>query len=910
MAKKVHAPFNFVPTPDRFSFQRWGDNLEDIQDIPFEDGYCGTIHLKVETLTPTFIRNGHKQQDEEDFRKAFQSHKASDFNDTRVLRQLVEAHPEYCSFSHMPDGTFFIPATTIKGAVREVVSIMSRGKMSVDPLQKPAIQREIGSKRDATGLYTLLEDQDSIQGGWIRAVGDHYEIVPAKAFYRVSMKQLDDYFQGTLFRKHFEKSNFTNKDEYKTAKYKYKVFEGYHPDTYDISFDVEKRRAYNLGCGSRQGTIVLTGQSSGATDWGMKRTRLSRGKYYDFIFSGRDEYLPYILTEDEFEQYDSVYGDSEDWKVLKTRVNANGEYPVFFRPAEGNHIKDFGLTLLYKLPYNRTPLDLEKSRDLDFYDSRPDMAERLFGFTNKAFYDHDIDNLSVRGRVQFQLLRCTSHRGYYAPQIVTLNSPKITYYPIYIKQQTDPDGRLLGDYQTYNDGQLSGWKRYVMRPVNIARRDVNPKLDSLILPLNPNAVFEGDISFHNLKEAELGALLSALTHHNTPGCYYQLGQGKPYGFGKVSVTATLVEAIPNKQGNATTPVQAMAAFEQEIRRDDPQWLESDTIREFYALSSCGANDAPKTECFDYMTLDVKNPAANQFVAAKKKDQGSAEALVRFSDLLHKRTLTPASLLSPQQIAQLEPEHHERTVAESQERADASAKRREQAKDLAKRLREESLERQRRASAMVEAERRAALEAQKARAEEEEKRNTVARLQGQKDQIIADIKRLLEVSQQVTNFLDNNMLLDADHLCQSVLIVLQQDIIGSPVYQQFLEEVDPIADGRRNTDITPLLERIAAAKSLQASQPLAEALPAKASSTGQVVSTIKKWKKNGNTVTTSEVPAIASKWLELIHNTTKQKNYSDWLGYTPARAGKWKPLQEEIGADLTQLVFDLVSKEIS
>ena len=43
----------------------------------------------------------------------------------------------------------------------------------------------------------------------------------------------------------------------------------------------------------------------------------------------------------------------------------------------------------------------------------------------------------------------------------------------------------------------------------------NEKLDTVIHPIKAGAIFNCCITFHNLRSIELGALLSALTFHNT-----------------------------------------------------------------------------------------------------------------------------------------------------------------------------------------------------------------------------------------------------------------------------------------------------------------------------------------------------------------------------------------------------------
>ena len=100
----IKAPFNFVPLSEKVFFPDWADQIS--QDIPFSDGLSGTIELKITAESPIFVRNGHNREDKE------------------------AKNADYKSFSKTPDGKYFIPGTSIKGAIRNVLEIMSFGKMS------------------------------------------------------------------------------------------------------------------------------------------------------------------------------------------------------------------------------------------------------------------------------------------------------------------------------------------------------------------------------------------------------------------------------------------------------------------------------------------------------------------------------------------------------------------------------------------------------------------------------------------------------------------------------------------------------------------------------------------------------------------------------------------------------------
>lgn len=97
----MRAPFNFVPLPEQAVFYPdWANKIS--FDAPFRDAQCGKIHIKITAKTPIFVRQGH------------------------VIGQ--ENAPN--SFVRNRD-SYFIPATSIKGAVRNILEIVSFGKLSI-----------------------------------------------------------------------------------------------------------------------------------------------------------------------------------------------------------------------------------------------------------------------------------------------------------------------------------------------------------------------------------------------------------------------------------------------------------------------------------------------------------------------------------------------------------------------------------------------------------------------------------------------------------------------------------------------------------------------------------------------------------------------------------------------------------
>ena len=582
----VHAPFNFIPLSDQVYFPSWADQIS--HDVPFSDGVSGKIRLTITAESDIFVRNGQ----------------GKDAVDNR--------------FSQV-SGRYFIPATSIKGEVRNLMEIMSFGKMNLDTRAKFA-QREWNN----TALYTIKDPnvQRNICCGYLRKKGDDYEIVDHGKPLRISHSDIDDWFGGEVLKKHFSRNSHfdINKTKEvdgqtfdpKTAAFKYHLFKD--EDLENLSFTEVRTNTFTyVTCADRgefTGDIVFTG----SPDQWQEERGMNAGKYYEFVFPSQGV-RRYNLSEEEFEHYEFIYKDSDDWNSWKAHLTDTDKgVPVFFR-AEDNQIKD----------YDKTPYDLLPQAHKE--ESTHDLAECIFGYTGRTD--------SLRGRVQFSNAFSTNAEPSEEVTLV-LGTPKASYYPMYIEQEGN-NGRT-NQYKTYNDGRLAGWKRYHVRNGVWQKNLGNEKLDSTLTPVRSGATFTGDIVFHNLRPIELGALLSALTFHGKPDLYYhQLGQAKPYGYGRCRYSVTL-------EGEGLEEMNYyMGHFEHELSDNlGTPWHQSPQIQELFALAGSAVSN--ETEEYKYMRLST-DPRVNEFQDAKGGQNGRGDKyyLPRFSKLFPRHASGPDSL---------------------------------------------------------------------------------------------------------------------------------------------------------------------------------------------------------------------------------------------------------------------------
>lgn len=594
----MKSPFNFVPCPDKVFYP---DSLgKPSIDIPFSDAVSGTLEIKITAQTPIFVRNGHTKND-------------------HLLKNT-----EYESFSIAPDGRYFIPAATVKGCIRNVLAIISNGEQHIDP-RAAFTQRDFNNPN----LYTIKSPavQTKIHCGWLRYdKSEHrYQIEDCGTPKRISMAAIDNWLQKRIFKEAFEsRQGKTLEPEQKTAKYKYENLLrkkcGVTFDNLNLKFNLtpdDPRKCtivpndYLGGNAVFEGNLVLTGQPGLANDW-ERRVRGSRGKYYEFVFPQKTGTV-YDIEDSVFERYDYMYSDSEDWQYHKERLYSSG-IPVFFRVSKdtGRGVEDFGVAFMYKLPYKRSPFDIEAKRHVG---SGVDMAKRIFGFSSPQE--------SLKGRVVFSNFFCIDDKPELGEsQALILGAPKASYYPVYLKQNS-ADG-TTANYKTYedDDAKLAGWKMYLRRNETWSHKTGDEKLDTRISPLAAGSIFVGTVSFHNLRPEELGALISAITFCGIPGMSHMIGQGKPYGFGRVSMEIETDTSLRDIKGNEIALNDASERFLNYLMDNG-----IDVFRDSSELFHIAGTPVSKEEKFKYMTLGM-NAGDNEFINAKR----DKETLRKFSSL--------------------------------------------------------------------------------------------------------------------------------------------------------------------------------------------------------------------------------------------------------------------------------------
>lgn len=509
MAKKfvdreIYSAYRFVPVNKLQGYFGVGKNLSEVLsfDKPIENGLSGKITFSIEAKTPLFIKG---------------------------------ADGEFCR----KGDEYFIPATSIKGCIRSVLEIMSFGHLKKRYENKEFVIRDLADKANYMSLMK------NIYCGWLSKDGTKLSNCgkPSKIKYYHIDKNFADVSAIEKYSKYkslrrsfrFELKDITNRDG-----------------------KVIGKQEWAMPGGNQIGYIFFSGKMDNKkSDFVLKKNKAT-----DTFPVGRK---PFLYFQEIYPDYKNLPFDEE-----------MGGYPVFFSIVDGE-VYSIGLSYLHKFAaINQVKDAIPQEMVGDDYD----LADLIFG-------SNDCD---CRGRVQFsygkQIGDIKLLKEGNESILTVLGSPQASFYPTYLQ------GR-----QTWNSKEdvcVSGFKRYPIKkefcvsklfdlsnkkdlPSNrneiiekfgdknfnefcysrnpylwegwdrnredcklIPREENNIiNVDSLVElnPINIGSKFSFEVKFYNLRDFELGALLSAISFHKQEdNCKHNLGMAKAYGYGAIQIS--------------------------------------------------------------------------------------------------------------------------------------------------------------------------------------------------------------------------------------------------------------------------------------------------------------------------------------------------------------------------------------
>ena len=536
----IKAPYNFAPLNKEVFYPSWAKDIS--HDIPFRDGESGELELSITAHSPIFIANSKKDREEESKKET-----------------------KFCNIN----GKFFIPATSIKGTIRSVLEIISFSKLR-------DFDDSTYSVRDFTDSenFYMKQIKKTTYCGWLYKKDGDFFIQDCGIPGRISQKEIDKIY-NMEFSKIFRAGIFKNNNkEIKSAKYKYSLLKGKDlKNKFSYLKKSNSRDVYIQDNSGKAGTIVFTGQSSARKE--APNPKDSSGKIYEFIFF--DEIKQEILVSQKMmEDFKFAYFDdrkkepkeSIDWAHWKAKLEKAGKVPVFFQLDDDGELLHFGLAYMYKIIYKHSI----SAGIIQNTKNSLDLTQAIFGYTDKDTKE------ALKGRVYFSHFPALGNPKELDLRGEILGTPRASYYPNYIRQSG-------GELKSYMDDrfEIAGRKRYPVHKgdeVSTKNQEKSSEnVKSFFAPLDKGTKFSGKVRFHNLKKAEIGALISAITFHNTKNTFHNLGFAKPYGYGKCIIEITNLSQDEIRK--------YLAAFEKEILQQIPYWGDlgkNDSLKELLAMA--------------------------------------------------------------------------------------------------------------------------------------------------------------------------------------------------------------------------------------------------------------------------------------------------------------------------------------
>lgn len=592
----ITTPYNFVPLSDKVVCPPWSSQVS--HDIPFEGSESGMLKLTIEAKSPIYVRNG-------------------------VNKNAIKSTRN--DFNHF-DNQYFIPSSSIKGMIRSVLEIMSFGRMG------NKVNNHRYSVRDFqnSDIYPKETFSKDILCGWLQKIEGEYFLTNCGKPARISHKVIDEKFniEMSVFFRTQENLRDTST---KAAKFKYDTFKTIiRKGKFSINDDKTGRLIAKFDDTGEDGVIVFTGQPGVRNEpTGQK----SSGKHLEFVFlntSNEPIKVPNTVIQTFFFAYfdHDKTNQKADWKWRKPQLEKGEKIPVFFRKNTDETIKDMGLSFLYKITYENSIKEAINNYQ-KIGNDKLDLSETIFGYVE--------DTEALKGRVFVGHAFATKATPLTIKTEV-LAGPKASYYPTYVEQNINIDGKV-SKYATFKDSvTINGWKRYPVRSnSSVIHHQGTANMITEFIPLDTGATFKVNVGYHNLRKEELGALISAITFHNTNYLFHSIGMAKPLGYGKIAVSLQGIEEAKK--------IEYLKAFElfmdNSLNHSSPLWFQLPQIKELFSMAQ-GAKDSDVDERLKYMEL-------TSFVDKKGRQRNDPKyALQKFS-VINNATINVKSLITKDEL---------------------------------------------------------------------------------------------------------------------------------------------------------------------------------------------------------------------------------------------------------------------
>lgn len=415
------------------------------------------------------------------------------------IRDASAGDDGYSMHVKQPDGSrlYFLPGSSLRGMLRNTLNILAFGKM------EQYDNRFFGER----GFGKVPNEEF----GWLYLKGDEYVLCECEE--PVSQILISE-VESLIGEKYDRRGS---KAWERNVKIRDSSYGKKHLTKENVLFPIIEQ-------GGKEYALFATGWMA--------------GKLYELLIPTQTtREIP--LRSELKESFLKIYKrkDTGASSFFDEMLDKEKRIPVSFIKDNDGGIKALGLSHMIRCPYKHSVRDLvnKEQKRPECVDAdgkvkvKRDLSDAIFGWVD--------GNSCQKGRVQ--ICNAYAEYGTQEKELVkgVLGEPKASFYPLYLKQQEG------GQYKNYDsdDALISGRKLYRVHegsePMDLPQGNGNAKIENKFRPIPAGNSFKMRINVHNLRKVEIGALLSAITFHETSGVFHNIGSAKGFGYGKLKCVA-------------------------------------------------------------------------------------------------------------------------------------------------------------------------------------------------------------------------------------------------------------------------------------------------------------------------------------------------------------------------------------
>ena len=414
------------------------------------------------------------------------------------IRDASTGDDGYSMHVKQPDGSrlYFLPGSSLRGMLRNTLNILAFGKME-------QYDNRFFGERDCD--FGTVPNEEF---GWLYLKGDEYVLCECEE--PVSQILISE-VESLIGEKYDRRGSKAWERNVKIR---------------DSSYGKKRLTKEN---------ILFPIIEQGGKEYALFATGWMAGKLYELLIPTQTtREIP--LRSELKESFLKIYKrkDTGASSFFDEMLDKEKRIPVSYIKDGNGNIKALGLSYMIRCPYKYSVRDLVNKEQIKQEcigaDDMPkrDLSELIFGWVN--------GKSCQKGRVQ--ICNAYAEKRTQETELVkgVLGEPKASFYPLYLKQEGF-------SYKNYNsdDALISGRKLYRVHKgsetMDLPQGNGNEKTVNKFRPIPAGNSFVMRINVHNLRKVEIGALLSAITFHETPDVFHNIGSAKGFGYGKLKCVA-------------------------------------------------------------------------------------------------------------------------------------------------------------------------------------------------------------------------------------------------------------------------------------------------------------------------------------------------------------------------------------